>query len=181
MRMMSGVAMVVGLGVAGGAGAQGLPPAAEELELLEWMVGDWEGAGWMEYSPGERGEFRGTERVERRMGGRLVVVEGRFTAWMGPELGDVVVHEAVGILDFDPQAGRFRFRTYTAFGPEAGGLHEAEVSAGRMVWGYEDPRMGRVRYTIERTEGDEWHEVGDASRDGGTSWYRFFEMRLARR
>jgi hypothetical protein len=160
---------------------QVLAPVAEELDRLEWLVGEWEGTGWMEYTPGQRAEFRGTERVERRMGGRLVVVEGRFTAWMGPEAGEVPVHEAVGIFEFDPRAGQFRFRTYTGFGPEAGGLHAAEVSDGRVVWGYEDPRHGTVRYTITRTDGDEWVEVGDASRDGGGTWHRFFEMRLRRR
>jgi hypothetical protein len=160
---------------------QMLAPVPESLDRLDWLVGEWEGAGWMEYSPGQRAEFRGTERVERRMGGRLVVVEGRFTAFMGPEAGDVPVHEALGIFDFDPRDDRFRFRTYTAFGPEAGGLYDAEVSEGRVVWGYDDPRLGTVRYTITRTDADQWLEVGDASRDGGATWHRFFEMRLGRR
>lgn len=133
----------------------------------------------MEYSPGQRAEFEGSERVESRMGGRVVVVEGRFTAWMGPEAGNVLVHEALGVISYDAPDERFLFRTYTARGGN-GEAHTAEVTDGRFVWAYDDPRHGRVRYTITRTEDGAWHEVGHASRDGGESWHQFFEMRLDR-
>lgn len=171
---------VAGVGFREAAG-QVLPAAPPEMDRLGWLVGEWEGSGWSEYAPGQRAEFRGTERVERRMGGRLVVVEGRFTAQVGASAGEVPVHEALGLFQYDPGSDRFRFRTYTAFGADVGGLHDAEVSEGRVVWGYEDPRLGTVRYTITRTDADEWYEVGDASRDSGETWRRFFEMRLARR
>ena len=161
------------------ASAQGLPPVPQEMATLAWLEGEWTGSARMEYSPGQLGEFEGSERVEWRMGGRVLVVEARFTAWMGPEAGDVPVHEALGVISYDAQNERFLFRTYTARGGN-GEAHVAEVTEGKVVWGYDDPRMGRVRYTISRTDDGTWHEVGHASRDGGESWHEFFEMRLRR-
>lgn len=176
-------AVAVVLGVVGvmvsaaGAVGQGLPAAPAEMEALAWLEGEWQGSGWLEYAPGQRGEFAGTERVESRMGGRLLVVEGEFSAWMGPEAGDVPVHQALGVMSYDPSSGRYLFRTYTARGGH-GDAATAEVADGRIVWGYDDPAMGRVRYTITRTDDGAWHEVGHASRDDGESWHHFFEMTL---
>lgn len=158
--------------------AQVLPPVHAEMARVAPLVGEWEGEGWMEYEPGQRGEFRGTERVELRMGGRLVVVEGSFTAWMGPELGDVPVHEALGIFSYDAEAQRMIFRTYTATGI-GGAAHDVEFVGDGIVWGYEDPRFGTVRFTIT-VDGDVWQEHGVVSRDGGEG-RAFFAMTLRRR
>lgn len=174
------LAAAVGLAVcAGPVVGQGLPPAPEEMEAVAWLAGEWSGSGWIEARPGQRAEFEGSERVERRMGGRLLVVEGEFTAWMGPEAGDVPVHQALGVMSYDPEGDRYLFRTYTARGGQ-GEANPAEVADGRMVWGYDDPAMGRVRYTITRTAEGAWREIGEASRDGGESWHQFFEMELER-
>lgn len=161
------------------ASAQGLPAVPSEMEAVSWLEGEWAGSGWFESAPGQRAEFEGTERVESRMGGRVLVVEGQFTARRAPEVGDVPVHQALGVMSYDPRGEEFLFRTYTARGGN-GEAHTAEVTEGRIVWGYDDPRLGRVRYTITRTEDGAWHEVGHASRDGGGSWDQFFEMRLER-
>lgn len=172
---MTVVAMAVG--ARSTAGAQGLPPAPAEMEAVAWLAGDWEGSGWIEYSPGQRAEFTGRERVEARMGGRLVVLEGEFTAWMGPQAGDVPVHQALGVISYDERGDRYQFRTYTARGGH-GDARPMEVGDGRLVWGYDDPTMGSVRYTMTRTETGAWHEVGHASRDDGETWHHFFEMTL---
>lgn len=161
------------------AAAQVLPPVPAQIDALAWMVGEWEGEGWTTEGPGERNEFRGTEVVERRMGGRLVVVEGAFSAWMGPDMGHRPVHQALGIFSYDRAAGRLAFRTYTAAG--AGGEASAEVREdGALVWGFGDPGAGQVRYTLTRTPADEWHEIGERTTDG-ERWTRFFEMTLRRR
>jgi hypothetical protein len=157
-----------------------LPPVPAAMERLDFLLGEWEGSGWMEYAPGQRGEFRGTERVERRMGGRLVVVEGSFTAWLGPDLGDRPVHQAIGILSWDAAAERYAFRTYTAH-ERGGDASCVEISDGRMVWGYDDPGFGQVRFTVAITPDGRWHEVGHVSPDGGATWRQFFEMTLVRR
>ena len=179
MRVSGMVAALLTAGWPVNAPAQVLPPVPAQIEALEWMVGEWEGEGWTTEGPGDRNAFRGTEVVERRMGGRLVVVEGAFSAWMGPEMGNRPVHQALGIFSYDPDAGRLAFRTYTAAG--GGGEASAEVREdGALVWGFGDPGSAQVRYTITRTPADEWHEIGER-RSGGESWTQFFEMTLRRR
>lgn len=183
MRNRAGACVIGALVVLAAVGtgpvvAQALPAVAPEMAALDWLEGAWSGEGWIEQAPGQRGEFRGTEVVEKRMGGRVVVVEGSFTAYMGPELGHVPVHQALGVLSWDASSGAHLFRTYTARGGTGEG-NEAEVTDGRIVWGYDDPRMGTVRYTITRTPEGHWREVGHATRDGET-WHQFFEMELRR-
>lgn len=175
----AGLTGAMALGLMGSASAQVLPPPAPELEAVAWLEGEWSGTGWMQYSPDRRGEFEGTERVEWRMGERVLVVEGEFTARMGPDAGPVVVHQAVGVLSYDVRGDRYLFRTYTARGGH-GEAHEAEVSDGRIVWGYDDPTRGKTRYTITRTAEGAWHEVGHVSPDDGETWHQFFEMALRR-
>lgn len=158
-----------------------LPPVPEAIEELDFLVGEWEGDGWIEGAPGQRATFRGTEKVERRMGGRLVVVEGDFIAVVGPDGREAPVHQALGIFSYDRERDALRFRTYLARG--TGGVHDVErfePDERRLRWGYEDPRMGTVRYTIEITPEGEWHEIGEARR-GDEAWQRFFEMTLTRR
>ncbi|MGH7573433.1 MAG: hypothetical protein ACREMK_16560, partial [Gemmatimonadota bacterium] len=43
------------------------------MEPLAWLVGDWEGEGWIQQGPqGGRTEFTQTEHVESAFGGRLL-------------------------------------------------------------------------------------------------------------
>ena len=153
------------------------PPSLEPMERLGFLAGTWEGEGWMEYQPGRKATFTSREIVEPRLGGRVLLVEGTHRSPMPGEPEPVVVHHALGVVSHDA-AGGYRFRTWLADGHS--GDFGAELADGGLVWGYDDPRLGRVRYTIRIEDGD-WVEVGDASRDGGESWHRFFEMRLSRK
>ena len=54
---------------------------------------------------------------------------------------------------------------------------EPKVGDRGVAWSFEDPRLGRIRYTMRLTERGEWHEVGESSRDGST-WSTFFEATL---
>lgn len=154
-----------------------LPPVPAAMDRLDFLVGEWEGSGWMEWGPGQRAEFSGSEVVERRMGGRLVVVEGSFTAVLGPPGTEPTpVHQAFGVFSRGPADEGLVFRTYTARGGN-GEAHEVEVGDERIEWGYEGPR-GLNRYTITLTESGAWHEVGHVSTDGGATWEQFFEMTL---
>lgn len=165
---------------AGGAAAQPpAPPPLDAMEELGFLVGTWEGGGWMELEPGRRAEFESREVVEPRLGGRVLVVEGTHTAAIGEPPRPVVVHHALGVFSHDAAEG-YRFRTWLANG-HTGDFAAELADDGALVWGHDDARRGRVRYTIRLGEGGEWVEVGEASRDGGTTWHQFFEMRLAKR
>lgn len=51
-----------------------------------------------------------------------------------------------------------------------------DLTEDGIVWGFETPRGGRVRYTATFTD-DTWTEHGEFSHDGET-WMPFLEMRL---
>ena len=49
------------------------PAAAqrEAMKKLDFLVGEWKGEGWMEFAPGQRRTFRGTEVVQSKLDGLL--------------------------------------------------------------------------------------------------------------
>ena len=53
------------------------------MKKLDFLVGEWKGEGWMEFVPGQRRTFRGTEVVQSKLGGLLVTIEGLFRGQAG--------------------------------------------------------------------------------------------------
>ena len=139
---------------------------------LAWLVGEWEGRGTMQSRTGPQVAVT-HEKVEGRLGGRILVFEG-----VGREPADTgqgrIVHHAFGILSYDPERRKYLFRAF-----RDGGVIDADASLadGVFVWEIAVPG-GRARYRIRR-DGNAWHEAGEFSTDGAT-WRPFFDMRLTR-
>lgn len=145
-------------------------PGLTAMRALGFLEGRWEGEGWSRHGPGEPQRFRGTELVESRLDGRVLVVEGIH---YGKPSGEVV-HHAVATISFDPETERYRLLSHLASGRS--GDFEADLVDGGFVWNLEIPNRGRVRYTIH-VENDTWHEVGEFSADG-EQWSQTFQMDL---
>jgi hypothetical protein len=144
------------------------------MKALTFLLGEWEGNGWIAFGPENRNEFSQTERVESRLNGLVVLVEGT-----GKDKGSgesKVVHHALAVISYDLKAERYRFAAHTADGRYVDAT--ATVGDRDVQWGFESP-WGPVRYTIQVTDDGEWFEIGENSRDG-SSWQKFFEMRLRR-
>jgi hypothetical protein len=160
---------------AGSLAAQAPDPAAAQAAIsrLEFMIGRWRGEAWQQRGS-ERVQTRMLEIVERKLGGAVLLVEGRGTI---PVTGaeDRVVHHALGVISFDPGSGKYTLRSWLANGQS--GDFELTLIDGGVVWTREVPG-GRVRNTARYTS-DEWHEVGEFSRDG-ISWTQVMELRLRR-
>ena len=163
--------------LAGTAAAQAPDPAAARaaIDRLAPMVGRWRGDAWMAREGGQRVQTVMTETVERKLGGVALLIEGvgRLPADSGGE--PRVVHHALAVLSFDARSGSYQMRSYLAsglWGDFAVTPVEGGVSWSRAVPG------GTVRNTARFTA-DEWHEVGEFSRDG-TTWTPIMEMRLRR-
>lgn len=149
-----------------------------EMRKLDFLVGDWKGAGWIEMGPGQRHDFIGVERVQRKLGGGVLLVEGLHKSKLPGKDEEVVVHNALAVLSFDEQAKLYRFRANLLDGRYTDA--EAKVlSPGVMQWGFKSPNGPTIRFTISLTDKGEWHEVGELSMDGKT-WRQFFEMKLQR-
>jgi hypothetical protein len=161
----------------GGAVLAQAPDAAaqrEAMKKLEFLAGKWQGGGWMEFVPGQRTETTGTELVAFKAGGIVLAVEGLHHADINGN--KTVVHDAFGIITFDPAKGSYRFQGFTARGNHED--VEAKVTEGQLVWAMKTP-MGEMRFTIRLDEQGRWFEIGEMSSDG-KEWRKFFEMTLTR-
>jgi len=138
-----------------------------EMKKLDSMIGEWKGSGWIQQGD-KRETFTGTERVQRKIDGMALLVEGNFTNAEGK-----VIHETLAVLSFDASQSKYRFRTYLASGRN--GDQDFKVVSDGYEWGFQSP-MGTIRYTI-KTANDVWFEIGEYSKDGKT-WIKFFEMKL---
>ena len=158
-----------------------LPPAVRErMQPLQWLVGEWEGSGWIAQGrEGGRTRFTQKEWVRLAAGGGVLVIDGLGTGAEG-EVAGTVVHQAFATVLWNADSAAYRMRSYRAGGAE--GSDTPAVGDGRLVWGIKVPG-GRVRFTITRTAADEWHEVGEFVRDGAApdaKAPRMMEMTLKR-
>lgn len=153
------------------------PPPTAQLEAmakLGYMVGEWKGSGWIEVEGGRRLEFHGSERVQEKLGGLALLVEGRFLGTPPGSTVEVPVHTTLGVISFDPRAKRYDFDSWLATGMS--GEHELTLTDDGWRWEIPYPG-GAVRYTFHRGPAGEWIEIGERTSDRQT-WRKFFEMTL---
>jgi hypothetical protein len=159
------------------AAAQSAPPPStvpmqiEAMKACSFLVGQWEGQGWMAFGPGDRRTFHQTEHVTSKLDGLLLQVEG-----LGKDDAGRTVHAALAILSYDPNEKRHRFKSYEHMGRSVDAA--AECRDGKIAWILPaGPRT--IRYTITLDEKGQWYEIGEATTDGKT-YQKFFEMTLDR-
>jgi hypothetical protein len=145
------------------------------VDQLAWMIGEWEGPATYQRGP-ETISVRQTERVEIQSGGTAIAVRGR-AFYHNPDGSEDVRFEAFAML-FKNRDGSLGFRAFNMEGQYIDPT--ITLTAPQLVWSFEDSRIGQIRYTTTHTPADEWHEVGEWSRDG-TTWTRFMEMTLKRK
>jgi hypothetical protein len=154
------------------------PPAAqlEAMKKFDLWVGEWKGSGWDSPGGDRRHEFRINEKVQRKLGGTVLLVEGRGTS-RTDKGQEVVTHESVTLLYYDDKAGRYHWHAHDL----RGGTIDAEPKLvdGGFEWGFRLEERGvTIRFTI-RFDEKRWHEVGEMSADG-KNWNKFLEMTLER-
>lgn len=149
------------------------PGQRAQMKKLDWLVGNWEGEGWIQMGPQGRREFTQTESIQSKLDGLVLVIEGQGKA----KEDGLTVHTALAFVSYDERAKTFRWRAFTAEGRQTDTV--AKVDTSTLEWGMEIPQRGRMRYTITLNENGEWFEVGEMSADGQT-WHKFFEMTLRR-
>ena len=147
-----------------------------EMRKLDFLLGAWEGDGWMDFGPGQRRAVNVKESVQGKAEGSVLTLEGVGKAKPPGKDEEIVVHNAFGIVWYDGEARQFRMLSW-----RAGRSMDADITVGEksLVWGFRDQRAGHIRFTIKLDEAGRWFEIGEISRDG-TSWSKFFEMRLRR-
>src|SRR5438477_10107575 len=108
------VAVLLVTAAAGSSPGQPPAPAAqrEAMKKLDFLVGEWKGEGWMEFAPGQRRTFRGTEVVQSKLDGLLLTIEGLHRGQVGGTGEGAVVHQAFALVSYDDKAKRYRCQAY---------------------------------------------------------------------
>lgn len=152
-------------------------PAAEEarkeMKKMQWMVGKWEGEAWYAQGQGKSATLVQTENIQSQLDGLVFTIEG-----IGREKEKEVFH-AFAVLAFDVNTKKYLLRAFT----KEGHFIDAETSIDdkAFIWGFTNPQLGKVRYTISLADPNKWHEVGEFSRDNGKTWFKFIELNLKRK
>jgi hypothetical protein len=153
------------------------PAQIQAIDRVRHWVGDWAGSGWSMSPDRQRHDFEIVERVELRLGGSVLLIEGRGV--MEPEAGvRTTSHESLAILSFDVETNRYNWRTYDL----RGSVRDPDfiVEPDSFRWSFRDEESGvLLRFKIV-IQGDSWHETGEVSPDEGENWYRILEMNLTR-
>lgn len=153
-------------------------PSAQiaEMKKVSFLQGKWKGEGWAITGPGGKHQFLQTEEVLSRLDGVLMTIEGKGMSKESASDNPRVVHHAFAALSFDAQEKKFKVRAFRREGMFVNA--DASVSdKGQLVWGFDIPNGGKVRYTIGLNDKGQWFEIGEFSRDGAT-WMQNFEMTL---
>lgn len=138
--------------------------AQAEITRLQFMLGRWEGTGWMMGMDGERHLFDQTEYIQFKVDSTLLLIEGR-----GRSQGKTI-HHALAVVSYDKQARNYIFQSYLSDGRN--GSFEAELIGDKFYW-YPNEM---IRYVIGLNDQGKWNEVGQMKRND--TWFQFFEMTL---
>jgi hypothetical protein len=156
------------------------PPEAQRAEMknMDFLLGEWDGTGWVELRPGQRQPFTIHESAQSKLDGLALLLEGLGKS-RTPEGKERITHHALATVAYDQQARGYRISAYRVGGGFVSG--DVRVAGTTMTWGFTDPRAGEIRFTIVVDGKGQWDESGEASRDGGKSWHPFLHMTLHRR
>ncbi|GAB3332704.1 hypothetical protein GCM10027429_12370 [Marivirga atlantica] len=138
--------------------------AKNEVSKLTFMEGYWEGTGWRYSADGQKHSFEQTEKVQFKLDGTAILVEGHGTS------NGKTVHDAMAVITYDKEKQNFRFSSNLSDGK--GGVFTGEIIDGKFYWYPND----FIRYIITVNNNGQWHEIGEMNRNG--NWFQFFEMTL---
>lgn len=150
---------------------------AAQMKQLEFLVGNWKGTGWMQMGPDQRETASVTESVQAKVGGRVFVIEGLGKAKLPGKDEEQVVHSAFAFLYYDEPSQRYVMRAFLANGQTVDA--ETSFAGGVFIWGFQ-MQYGKMRYKLRLNDKGQWFEEGEMSRDGGKTYFKFFEMTLDR-
>ena len=150
------------------------PDLAAAMRRFDDWIGDWSGSGWSLDAAGRRTDFRLAEHVQPRVGGTVLLLEGRGAA-RAADGTETITHDGLVLLYYDEHARAYRWNGHEL---RAGTVDaEARVFDGGLEWSLPAPGGASVRFRITIADG-RWHETGEVGADGAR--HTFMEMTLER-
>lgn len=148
----------------------------EKMNVFASWAGRWQGESSMQMGPGEPRKATMDERIEYKLEGMVMLVEGIGKAMDEAGKKEFIVHHALAVLSYDKTSGQYKFRTYLNDGRSTDAWFTV-TGDNKYQWGFDTPR-GKIRYTITVDPDKKiWYESGEFSADGA-SWKKFFDMNL---
>lgn len=138
--------------------------AQAEIKKLAFLVGKWEGTGWMMGQDGVKYTFNQTEKVLFKLDSTAILIEG-----LGKADGKVI-HDALAIITFAGESDQYDFQSFLPSGQK--GNFKSELKEKTYYW----YPTATVRYIIRLNDKGQWYEIGEYNQ--GSSWLQFFEMTL---
>lgn len=151
----------------------------DALKKLNFLAGKWKGDAVIQMGPDRKATITQTEDVQYRLSGAVLVIEGVGTGKLPGQEKEGVVFNAFAVVSYDAGKKEYAMKAYLADGKATDAW--LKPSDKGFEWGFTNPEQKTdIRYAMTLTDKGEWHEVGDASRDGGKTWNKFFEMTLTK-
>lgn len=148
---------------------------AAAMAPLAWMAGEWRGESQMRRPEG-MSRNQSWERVIVAAGGTALLIEGRHHAIKPDGTPGEMVHDAAGLLSFQPRTGKYRFVAQLANGRS--GDFEARVEGEKLLWSMPAGEGAQIRYEVQRNAAGQWAEEGFFCR--GEACQPFFKMTLTK-
>ena len=150
----------------------------EKMKPFSTWAGRWQGEGSMQMGPGEPKKSSVDEKIEAKLEGTIMVMEGVGKSVDPATKKEVVVHHAFGVLWYDYVTAQYKLRSFLKDGKSTEAWFNV-TGENTYQWGFDIPNGGKTRYSIILDPNQKtWNEIGEYSRDGGNTWMKFFEMNL---
>ncbi|QCK16118.1 DUF1579 domain-containing protein [Mangrovivirga cuniculi] len=152
----------------------------ESVDQLNFMVGKWDGNGWILGKDRIKKHFSQSEIIQSKVKGRALIVNG-----LGYEIDstgaitDREIHEAFGIISYNNER---KTVTMISFSSMKGRMESDMMILGekKLQWSFKDEKSGAtIRFTEDFSKENKWSEIGEVSMDG-ENWHQFFEMNLSK-
>ena len=151
----------------------------EKMKVFANWVGRWQGESSMRMGPGEPSKATMDERIESKLDGMVLLVEGLGQTVDPATKQDFVVHHALAILSYDKTTDQYKFKSYLKDGRSTDAWVKV-TGENTFQWGFDIPGRGKMRYAIALDPVKKtWDETGEFSQDG-TTWNNFFNMHLTK-
>jgi len=150
----------------------------EKIAMLTPWIGHWKGESFTRMGPGEPKRSTVDERIESRLEGAVLLIEGIGKSVDPTTKQETIVHHAMAILSYDQTSQQYTFRSYLNNGRSTDAWFNV-LSPTQYQWGF-DHQQGKNRYMITiDPDKKTWTETGEFSPDGKT-WHKYIDMTLTK-
>lgn len=151
----------------------------EKINVFSAWIGRWQGESSMQMGPGEPKKSNVEEKIESKLDGTILLVEGVGKSLNPSTEQETIVHHAFAVLSYNVGTGQYKFSSYLKDGRSTDAWL-ITTGENKFQWGFDIPGRGKVRYSATLEPGKKtWNEVGEFS-SGGNNWVKFFEMNLTK-